>query len=81
MYMYSYICMDHGGDGGEGLAGVLQREGLEPRGRHPLQQRLHWLLRLPVMDLRERVSIDNLLVRIHFVIVMIRLTGLAPWEL
>ena len=25
--------------------------------------------------------IDNLLVRIHFIIVMIRWTGLAPWEL
>ena len=24
--------------------------------------------------------IDNLLVRVHFVIVMIRWTGLAPWE-
>jgi len=24
---------------------------------------------------------DNLLVRIHFIIVMIRWTGLAPWEL
>ena len=24
--------------------------------------------------------IDNLLVRIHFVVVMIRWTGLAPWE-
>jgi len=24
--------------------------------------------------------IDNLLVRIHYVIVMIRWTGLAPWE-
>ena len=24
--------------------------------------------------------IDNLLVRIHFIIVMIRCTGLAPWE-
>jgi len=30
---------------------------------------------------REReVFIDNLLARIHFVIVMIRWTGLAPWE-
>ena len=30
---------------------------------------------------RERESfIDNLLVRIHFIIVMIRWTGLAPWE-
>ena len=25
--------------------------------------------------------IDNLLVQIHFIIVMIRWTGLAPWEL
>ena len=25
--------------------------------------------------------IDNLLVRIHFIIVIIRWTGLAPWEL
>ena len=25
--------------------------------------------------------IDNVLVRIHFIIVMIRWTGLAPWEL
>ena len=24
--------------------------------------------------------IDNLMVRIHFIIVMIRWTGLAPWE-
>ena len=30
-----------------------------------------------VASLRERV-IDNLLVRIHFIIVMIRWTGLAP---
>ena len=30
---------------------------------------------------REReFVIDNLLVRIHFIIVMIRWTGLAPWE-
>ena len=30
---------------------------------------------------REReIFIDNLLVRIHFIIVMIRWTGLAPWE-
>ena len=29
----------------------------------------------------ERVLfIDNLLVRIHFIVVMIRWTGLAPWE-
>ena len=30
---------------------------------------------------REReFFIDNLLVRIHFIIVMMRWTGLAPWE-
>jgi len=29
---------------------------------------------------RERVFIDNLLVRIHVIIVMIRWIGLAPWE-
>ena len=33
------------------------------------------------MASREReFFIDNLLVRIHFIIVMIRWTGLAPWE-
>ena len=30
---------------------------------------------------RERVFIDNLLVQIRFIIVMIRWTGLALWEL
>ena len=30
--------------------------------------------------LRELFFIDNLLVRIHFIIVMIRWTGLTPWE-
>jgi len=29
---------------------------------------------------RERFFIDNLLVRIHLILVMIRCTGLAPWE-
>jgi len=29
---------------------------------------------------QRELSIDNLLVRIHFIIVMIRWTGLAPWE-
>jgi len=36
-------------------------------------------LRLPPPTEREFI-IDNLLVRIHFIIVMIRWTGLAPWE-
>ena len=30
--------------------------------------------------LEREFFIDNLLVRIHFIIVMIRRTGLAPWE-
>ena len=29
---------------------------------------------------RDRVFIDNLLVRIHFIIAMMRWSGLAPWE-
>ena len=29
---------------------------------------------------REEFFIENLLVRIHFIVVMIRWTGLAPWE-
>jgi len=29
---------------------------------------------------QRELLIDNLLVRIHFIIVMIRWTGLAPWE-
>jgi len=33
------------------------------------------------LTFREReFFIDNLLVRVHFIIVMIRWTGLAPWE-
>ena len=33
-----------------------------------------------VPDTERELLIDNLLFRIHFVIVMIRWTGLAPWE-
>ena len=37
--------------------------------------------RKPAPAIRERdFFTDNLLVRIHFIIVMIRWTGLAPWE-
>ena len=36
---------------------------------------------VPSSQYREReFFIDNLLIRIHFIIVMIRWTGLAPWE-
>jgi len=31
-------------------------------------------------DAESELFIDNLLVRLHFIIVMIRWTGLAPWE-
>ena len=31
-------------------------------------------------EAERELFIDNLLVRIHFIIVMIRWTGLAPWE-
>ena len=40
----------------------------------------------PLVPTPEKISqqreffIDNLLVRIHFIILMIRWTGLAPWE-
>ena len=34
----------------------------------------------PVTALEREFFIDNLLVRIHFIIVMIRWSGLAPWE-
>jgi len=33
-----------------------------------------------VSTLERAFFLDNLLVRIHFIIVMIRWTGLAPWE-
>ena len=36
--------------------------------------------RLPKARPQREFVIDNLLVRIHFIIVMIRWTGLAPWE-
>ena len=32
------------------------------------------------VDIKREFFIDNLLVRIHSIIVMIRWTGLAPWE-
>ena len=36
--------------------------------------------KLPTTTEREFFFIDNLLIRIHFIIVMIWWTGLAPWE-
>jgi len=40
-----------------------------------------WKAGMPVKTLTpQREFFDNLLVRIHFIIVMISWTGLAPWE-
>ena len=35
--------------------------------------------RMPALPPERAFFIDNLLVRLHFIIVMIRWTGLAPW--
>jgi len=49
-----------------------------------LEWRRHSLQRLIdpglLVEAEREFFIDNLLVRIHFIIVMIRWTGLAPWE-
>ena len=37
-------------------------------------------LSLSIWEMEREFFIDNLLVRIHYIIVMIRWTGLAPWE-
>ena len=39
-----------------------------------------WQGGVPSAEPEREFFIDNLLVRIHFIIVMIRWTGLAPWE-
>ena len=52
-------------------------ESKEEEEEYPVPQRQN----LPSQVGREReFFIDNLLVRAHFIIVMIRWTGLAPWE-
>jgi len=55
--------------------------GVEARREVP---QLHLVLQQPlpppVCVVEREFFIDNLLVRIHFIIVMIRWTGLAPWE-
>ena len=47
-----------------------------------MSDKIFWKKHEFIMHRRERdFFIDNLLVRIHFIIVMIGWTGLAPWEL
>ena len=56
-------------EGGEEEADEAGREE-ELVAEHPLRRHCR----------QREFFIDNLLVRIHFIIVMIRWTGLAPWE-
>ena len=44
------------------------------------QPLLHGVVPRPVPLSEREFFIDNLLVRIHYIIVMIKWTGLAPWE-
>jgi len=39
-----------------------------------------WCVRAGIISVGIEFFIDNLLVRIHVIIVMMRRTGLAPWE-
>jgi len=55
----------------------VERAGTEALGAIPA--RLFAAAKLP-RRVEKEFFIDNLLVRIHFIIVMIRWTGLAPWE-
>ena len=47
---------------------------------HRLHGHVHLLVLQHVLRGEREFFIDNLPVRIHFIIVMIRWTGLAPWE-
>ena len=47
---------------------------------HALESDLHTIAKSLLRVLERELFIDNLLVRIHCIILMIRWTGLAPWE-
>ena len=47
--------------------------------RYPVQVK-QLVEMFPMLDSEREFFVDNLLVRIHFIIVMIRWTGLAPLE-
>ena len=61
------------GSSGEELAEPLDFVEDQPFERSPQVCRC-------IVFIEKEFFIDNLLVRIHFIIVMIRWTGLAPWE-
>jgi len=61
----------------EGEDGALEgRVGEQPLALEPLEP----LAPAPHVPRQREFFIDNLLVRIHFIIVMMRWTGIAPWE-
>jgi len=61
-------------------SGTERRRGLDPtRARRRARFGTRTRPRAP-RHLQREFFIDNLLVRIHFIIVMIRWTGFAPWE-
>ena len=56
---------------------------ITPSGRHILtgsKDKHVAIYSASTLRVQREIFIDNLLVRIHFIIVMIRWTGLAPWE-
>ena len=56
---------------------LLLRDGIHDMHR-PLVGPMRWLERVALTVTEREFFIDNLLVRIHCIIVMIRWTGLAP---
>ena len=70
-----------GGDPGANLRSISHR-------CHPILVAVVWELTEETINLplgclqggQREFFIDNLLVRVHFIIVIIRWTGLAPWE-
>ena len=66
---------------GVGYPGSVEPRALDAREdqREPLFQECPEAF-CPLHTRERDFFIDNLLVRVHFIIVMIRWTGLAPWE-
>ena len=60
---------------------AIDRRGGRRRSRHARVARGQRRSRFRLPPTERELFIDNLLVRIHFIIVMIRWTGLAPWEI
>jgi len=65
---------------GDVLVGLVEGAALALPPHRPPERPDHKLHQRPRHLRKREFFIDNLLVRIHFIIVMIRWTGLAPWE-